>query len=174
MTQTEQDGNRAEAPQSQLDDMPPPVLIHPPLLGVLALVAVGLLEWFVPLPGFREALPAVPAAVFGALIGLSGLGLLLAAASVMLKGGTNIPTFQPALAVVEGGIYARTRNPMYLGVVLGMIGLGLLAKSLWLLLSVIPVWLVLHYAVVLREEAYMAARFGAAYTRYRDATPRWF
>ena len=61
---------------------------------------------------------------------------------------------------------------------LGSRGLGFWALALtfaidWALITAVALWAVLHYGVVLREEAYLSAKFGAPYTEYLTRTRRW-
>ena len=66
-----------------------------------------------------------------------------------------------------------TRNPIYLGIVLGLIGLAIASDSLLLLLTLVPFVLVIRYGVAAREEAYLQRKFGDAYRRYRSRVRRW-
>jgi protein-S-isoprenylcysteine O-methyltransferase Ste14 len=66
-----------------------------------------------------------------------------------------------------------TRNPIYLGMVLGLIGLAIAFNSLWLLMTLVPFALVIRYGVITREEAYLERKFGDGYRRYRARVRRW-
>ena len=66
-----------------------------------------------------------------------------------------------------------TRNPIYLGMVLGLIGLAIAFNSLWLLKTLVPFALVIRYGVITREEAYLERKFGDVYRRYRARVRRW-
>jgi len=78
----------------------------------------------------------------------------------------------PPERIVDSGIYARTRNPMYLGHLIFMLGLGITFCS-------IPAALLLAFHLfwfqrrVLEDEAHLQARFGAAYLAYRARVKRW-
>jgi protein-S-isoprenylcysteine O-methyltransferase Ste14 len=87
--------------------------------------------------------------------------------------GSNVPTRLPTTTIVDTGPYRFTRNPIYLGMVLGLIGLAIASNSLWLLLTLVPFVLVIRYGVVAREEAYLQRKFGDAYRRYRSRVRRW-
>ena len=80
---------------------------------------------------------------------------------------------QPTLAIVTHGVYRFTRNPIYLGMVLGQTGLAIGFDSLWILGTLIPYYLVLRYGVVAREEAYLARKFGGVYLDYKSRVRRW-
>ena len=87
----------------------------------------------------------------------------------MIRAGSNVPTSLPTTTIVETG----PRNPIYLGMVLGLIGLAIAFNSLWLLLTLVPFALALRYGVVAREEAYLERKFGDAYRRYSARVRRW-
>ncbi|MCS6853797.1 MAG: isoprenylcysteine carboxylmethyltransferase family protein [Elioraea sp.] len=153
------------------DDSPPPVAAHPPLLfpGMVCLALA--LDGLVPL---TEGAWSVWLR-FGLGSAVVVLAVLLAgwAAWEFHRVGTPIPTFRPARRFVASGPYAFTRNPMYLGLVLLLVGLGLLLASAWTLLLV-PVFVVLlDRLVIAREEPYLAARFGAPYSEYLSRVRRW-
>ena len=75
--------------------------------------------------------------------------------------------------VVETGPYRFTRNPMYLGMVIIQIGLCLTFSLDWLIFLTPILWAALHFGVVLREEAYLEAKFGAPYQHFKGRTRRW-
>ena len=52
-------------------------------------------------------------------------------------------------------------------------GIGLAARSLWVLILALPLVIVLRYGVVAREEAYLERRFGDAYRDYKARVRRW-
>ena len=52
-------------------------------------------------------------------------------------------------------------------------GLSLLVGTWWGVVFLVPVFLVLHYGVVLREEAYLERKFGQAYLTYKSTVRRW-
>ena len=65
-------------------------------------------------------------------------------------------------------------NPtLYLGMMLGLVGLAIAFDSLWPLVTLVPFALVIRYGVVAREEAYLERTFGEVYRRYRARVRRW-
>jgi protein-S-isoprenylcysteine O-methyltransferase Ste14 len=146
------------------------VIVRPPIAWALA-VLVGLaLDWLMPL-SFVPA--AVPARWMGALIFALALALVAWAIATMTRAGSNVPTSLPTTTIVDAGPYRFTRNPIYLGMVLGLIGLAIAFNSLWLLLTLAPFAVVIRYGVVAREEAYLERKFGDLYRRYRSRVRRW-
>jgi len=146
------------------------VIVRPPLAWGLALIAGLALNWLVPL----RFLPAgLPARWLGALVFVLALALFAWAIVTMTRAGSNVPTNRPTTTIVESGPYRFTRNPIYLGMLLGLIGLGLALDNLWLLVVLVPFALVIRYGVVAREEAYLERRFGDVYRGYRARIRRW-
>lgn len=150
----------------------PDILVFPPLVSVVApALAVGL-EWAVPLgrlPGIGTPVILVPGL---AVLGLAGW-LAVTGEHEFRAAKTNVDPRKPALVLVREGPFRFTRNPMYLGMVLLQIGLGLTFSLDWALVLAPLVWAILHFGVVLREEAYLSARFGAAYDAYVTQSRRW-
>ena len=89
------------------------------------------------------------------------------------RAGSNVPTNLPTTTIIESGPYRFTRNPIYLGMFLGLIGLAIAFDNLWLLMMLVPFALVIRYGVVAREEAYLARKFGDVYCGYRSRVRRW-
>ena len=146
------------------------VIIRPPIAWAVAVLAGLALNWLMPLP-FIPA--AVPAGGLGAMVFALALALVAWAIVTMTRAGSNVPTSRPTTTIVNTGPYRFTRNPIYLGMVLGLLGLTIALNSLWLLLTLVPFALVIRYGVVAREEAYLERKFGDDYRRYRARVRRW-
>ena len=146
------------------------VVIRPPIAWGIAVVAGLVLNWFLPLP----VVPAVaPASWLGGLVFAAALALFVWAIATITRAGSNVPTSLPVTAIVDTGPYRFTRNPIYVGMMLGLIGLAIALDSLWLLLTLVPFAAVIRYGVVAREEAYLERKFGDVYRRYRTRVRRW-
>ena len=142
----------------------------PPVLLILAMGLMLFLHraW----PG-----PHLPASAWRAAIGLSilatGLGVAQWHARLFHRRGTAIHTFATPQVLVTSGLFGISRNPMYLGFVLALAGLGLLlgATTPWAVVlafaAVVDRWYIRH------EEAVMASMFGQAYRDYRRRVRRW-
>jgi len=146
------------------------VMFRPPIAWAVAVLAGLALNWFMPLP-FVPA--AVPAGWLGAMAFALALALFAWAIATITQAGSNVPTNLPTTAIVDTGPYRFTRNPIYLGMVLGLIGLAIGLDSLWLLLTLVPFAVVIRYGVIAREEAYLERKFGDVYRRYRARVRRW-
>src|SRR5215831_16196750 len=146
------------------------VIFRPPIAWAVAVLAGLALNWLMPLP-FVPA--AVPTAWLGAMVFALALVLFVWAIATVTQAGSNVPTNLPTTTIVDAGPYRFTRNPIYLGMVLGLIGLAIALNSLWLLLTLVPFAVVIRYGVIAREEAYLERKFGDVYRRYRARVRRW-
>jgi protein-S-isoprenylcysteine O-methyltransferase Ste14 len=147
------------------------VLVRPPVAWVLAILAgIALDWWLIPLPFLPDEEPET---LLGAVVFFLALALAFWAVATMTRAGSNVPTSLPTTTIVETGPYRFTRNPIYLGMVLGLIGLAIAFDSLWLLMTLVPFALVIRYGVITREEAYLERKFGDVYRRYHTRVRRW-
>lgn len=148
------------------------VLVRPPVLFGVPLLAALVLEFLYPLgPGLAGG--SGRAILVGLAFVVLGAVLFTFAVRRFLQAGTNIPTWEPTLALVEAGPYRFTRNPIYIALVTIYFGLLVAFTSGWALLFLPVLVAVLHYGVVMREEAYLENKFGDAYRAYRERVPRW-
>jgi protein-S-isoprenylcysteine O-methyltransferase Ste14 len=141
----------------------PPVAVGGPLvLGLL-------LSWWV-----GDPLAASP--------GTARSGWLLVAAFAVWNGWAlgTIARHRTALlpgaettVVIDRGPFAWSRNPLYLGLLVGSAGVGLLAGSVWALVALPLEWALLRWGAVVPEEQYLTAKFGATYTDYTGRVRRW-
>jgi len=146
------------------------VIIRPPLAWALAVIVAFALDWLMPLP-FVPA--AAPAGWLGGAVFVVALALFAWAIATITRAGSNVPTNRPTIAIVDTGPYRFTRNPIYLGMMLALVGLAIAFDSLWPLVTLVPFALVIRYGVVAREEAYLERMFGEVYRRYRARVRRW-
>ena len=94
------------------------------------------------------------------LILACGVSLVASARILFKRTGQNPIPWKPTPELILQGPYRFTRNPMYVGVTLFVIGLGLAVNNLWISLFAAPALLVVHFIAVLPEERYLAAKFG--------------
>jgi protein-S-isoprenylcysteine O-methyltransferase Ste14 len=144
--------------------------VHPPIAWGLAFVAGLAADWLYPLP-------LVPASIPGPWVGAAvfAIGFVLAIWAIVTirEAGTRVETNKPTTAIVVQGPYRFTRNPIYIGMFLGQIGLAIGFDSLWILAMLVPFYLVIRYGVVGREEAYLERKFGDVYLGYASRVRRW-
>ena len=148
----------------------PGVVAPPPVLfGVVFLIGFLLqrmLPWPIPLSGRA-------AGWFGIrFLDVSGL-LALWAAGFMVHARTHINPLRPVTALVRGGPFRFSRNPLSISLVMLYVGLAFQIRSLWPLLLLAPLLLINHFGIILREERFLEAKFGDEYRNYRAAVRRW-
>ena len=106
-----------------------------------------------------------PIAVLGELVRVATIGL-----DYIIRGGKDRQVYAERL--VTRGFYEHTRNPMYFGNLLLLVGFALGANS-WLLLAIgVPLAVLLHVGIVAAEEEFLRTRFGAEYEDYSRRVPR--
>jgi protein-S-isoprenylcysteine O-methyltransferase Ste14 len=147
----------------------PQVIALPPALYAGAFIVGLILEFF-----WRTRVlgPALRVGFGGALF-VIGSVIMLYGVAAFRSAGTNVEVYRPATSLVVMGPYRLSRNPIYVGMTIAYVGAAILADSLWALTLVLPVVVIIHYGVVLREEPYLAAKFGAAYREYTRKVRRW-
>jgi len=141
----------------------PPVAVGGPLvLGLLVSWLVG------------DPLDASPVT--------AGMGWLLVAAFVVWNGWALVTIAKDRTALLPGGAttividrgpFAWSRNPLYIGLLVGSAGVGLVVGSVWALTALPLEWALLRWGAVVPEEQYLAAKFGATYTDYTRRVRRW-
>ncbi len=150
----------------------PNVIAFPPLILAVSLGMSWALGALIPLQLLPTALSGM-ALAFGIIDCVLAAFIALSAISAFKRAGTHVEPHKPALVLVEDGPYRFTRNPMYIGLILLHLGISFIFSLDWGLPMIVLFWAVLHFGVVLREEAYLTDKFGAPYTAFLDRTRRW-
>lgn len=147
----------------------PKVRLHPPTVFFTALVAGYVIRLFV---GGRLPISRALAEGVGGLV-LIALGVAISAISRFAERGQPLTPSTPSDALFTDGPYRFSRNPIYLAMVLFGAGFGVATANMWMILTTIIAGAVLHFFVIVREEAYLASRFGPEYEAYRPRVRRW-
>ena len=148
------------------------VIARPPLLFLAAILIGFVLDRLLRLPFPIPGIDLVDWIIGGSLI-LIGLALAAAGIRNFSWAGTPVQGTKPTRALVTTGIHGWTRNPIYLGMFLLYGGIGVAARSPWILMLTLPLAITIRYGVVAREEAYLERRFGDAYRDYKARARRW-
>ncbi|MBT3170013.1 MAG: isoprenylcysteine carboxylmethyltransferase family protein [Rhodospirillaceae bacterium] len=144
--------------------------IAPPPLIALALVALGValgVLWPV------ELIPAPWQYIAGGVIIAASLLLVASAFRLFRRARTPVPTYRTPTALVTDGVYTLTRNPIYLSMMLLMIGLAVTLDNIWLLALAAIFQQIIRWGVIAREERYLGAKFGQDYRAFKQRTRRW-
>lgn len=143
---------------------PPPFIYLGMLLFGLALDRV--LPWSIQFTSIARY-------VGGGVLIIAALAYLLAASGRFRKAGTDVKPWKTTSAIVAEGVYRLTRNPMYLGMALFYLGLGLAFSSLGVLLLLPILIVMIQTQVIAREERYLESKFGDEYLAYKAKVRRW-
>jgi protein-S-isoprenylcysteine O-methyltransferase Ste14 len=125
------------------------------------------------LPGPRIFENDLTAALIGFLVALAGqvvragtIGLVY-----IIRGGKNRQVY--AKDLVTEGVFAHSRNPMYVGNLLILSGMAITSNCWTTVLVAIPVTAFIYRAIVAAEENYLRGRFGPAFDEYCRSVPRF-
>ena len=136
------------------------------LPGVVAFaIPIALSGWASPFPS-KHLIGVVP-------LSLGAYLLLWCVREFYVAGRGTLAPWAPPKHLVVTGPYRYSRNPMYVGVALILLGWAALYWSGALLLYAGCVLAAFHLRVVLAEEPWAARTFGDAWASYRGRTPRW-
>jgi len=147
----------------------PGVMACPPLVFLGALGLGLLLHWLVPVQPLPPAFSRVPGVVLCLASGVAGIWGRV----IMGRAGTSMRPDRPATALVTGGPFRFSRNPLYLSLTALYLGITLLFDALWPLVTLLPMLAVVHWGIILREERYLEAKFGDEYRAYKARVRRW-
>jgi protein-S-isoprenylcysteine O-methyltransferase Ste14 len=109
----------------------------------------------------------------GILVALSGQALraVVIGLAYIQRGGKNKQIY--ASNLVREGIFAHSRNPLYVGNLLIVTGLVLIHNGVWMYAFVLPFFFLVYISIVAAEEQYLRGHFGAEYDEYCRSVPRF-
>ncbi len=120
------------------------------------------------------AQPVVPFGLIGVLPIAMGAASYLWCAWDFASVGRGTPApIDPPKVLVARGLYRVVRNPMYVSVLLILLGESVLFASTSLLAYALLAWLAFHLFVVVYEEPTLRQKFGTSYENYCRMVPRW-
>jgi len=151
------------------EEVPTKGRVLPPVYFLLALMAMVALHYLVPIAQLINSLFRYT----GIVLVVSAIALVLWAAVLFRRAGTTIKPFQKSSALITGGPYRITRNPIYVGMVGALIGTAVLLGSVAPFL-VIPAFAALIQSKFIRaEEAALERTFGSVFLDYKSKVRRW-
>ncbi len=109
----------------------------------------------------------------GIVLILTGTGFIVLARRAFAQFRQPTDPGQPTSQVITTGVFAISRNPLYLGAALLFFGVALMMNVLWTLATLLASMVVCHYVLIMPEEKYLAAKFGEAYEAYTAIVRRW-
>jgi len=112
--------------------------------------------------------------VLGLLITCTGQGIrgLTIGLAYIVRGGKEGKPYADGL--VTEGIFRHCRNPLYVGNILMLLGVGILANSVFYVAVMMPLFLFIYQAIVLAEEDFLRKKFGPGFDTYCQDINRWW
>jgi protein-S-isoprenylcysteine O-methyltransferase Ste14 len=102
-----------------------------------------------------------------------GVGLVASSRARFLRTGQKPAPWTPTPTLILDGPYRLTRNPMYVGVTLLQIGIGVTSNNGWIALLALVALMLVHFVAVRPEERYLSDKFGEPYRRYLREVRRY-
>ena len=141
----------------------------PPRIAMALLLLAAALQLLIP-----AAWTSVPASLAGGgLIAVLGFGIMLRAWWLFRKHQTAICPTAETTTLLTHDVYGLTRNPMYLGIVLMLLGTAIAAGGVLFYAAALTFYLIIDYVFCPYEEARLARKFGNTFRRYRKRVRRW-
>jgi protein-S-isoprenylcysteine O-methyltransferase Ste14 len=144
----------------------------PPILYVAAIAAGIVLSWVAPLPWLGEPLAGM-LLVAGIALLVAAIAMVVLSINTLHAAKTTVRVDRPAQHLVQNGPYSISRNPIYLGFTLFMIGVGLAAGMIWFIILAIVAAFLTQKLAIEREEPHLDQRFGKKYRDYCKRVRRW-
>lgn len=141
----------------------------PPTYILIAIVLMVALHLVVPavqvIPGLWKVLGIIPLTL--------GIAVNIIADNAFSRAGTTVKPFQESTALITTGVYRISRHPMYLGIVLIVLGIAVILGSLtpFVVPPVLAVLLDRNFITV--EERMLEQTFGPVWLDYKKSVRRW-
>jgi len=148
----------------------PGVKLPPPFLYLTSFLVGIVLQHALPIPA---PLPLPLGRFLGWLLAVVSLVVAALGVRSLRAAGTTIRTDKPASMLVTVGIFGRTRNPLYLSLLLLYAGISVFLNLWWPVVLLPLLVLTMNRFVIAKEEAYLVGEFGAAYREYTQRVRRW-
>lgn len=144
-------------------------IIYPPIWLVIGIIAIFSLNEFLPGPRYT----GTASQAVGGVVLVAGLALLILAGGLFKRAGTDMVPFKNVSALVTTGVYAWSRNPMYLGMALVLLGTAVTVGAATALV-VPPLFMVIIELRYIRpEEAMLRGLFPEDFPAYCRRVRRW-
>lgn len=152
-----------------MNNCPHMLQYRPPRIALALLLAAGALQLTLATTGL--SLAAAP--LTGATLGLAGFGIMLRAWWLFRQVETAICPTVETTTLITRDVYRLSRNPMYLGIVLMLLGVAIATGGILFYLAALAYFLIINKVFCRYEEEKLVREFGAAFTEYRRRVRRW-
>ena len=141
------------------------------VFGVPFLISIAInfvVPFSLPQENFRQVLIPV-----GIVLIIIGIGFVVLARREFAYFRQPTDPGHPTNKVVKTGVFAISRNPLYLGSVIVLFGVALMLNILWALVTLLLSIIICLYVLIIPEEQYLAEKFGEEYKEYTASVHRW-
>lgn len=149
-------------------DLPRPVAPPPFFFGGAFIIGLAL-HWLAPVPRWS----GTSTSLIGGILVLLGIAVAVWGFRTLKAAKTTIHVHEVSSALVDGGPYGLSRNPLYVALTLLHLGIAIALGLPWPLLLLLPTVPLVQILVVKREEARLEAWFGQDYLDYKGRVRRW-
>ena len=152
-----------------MQDLPTRPRVLPPVYLLFSLLLMFALHWLFPIVRIVHE----PARLLGILPILIGISTGIWTRLLFARAGTTIKPFQESTTLITQGPFRLTRNPVYVSMILVLIGTALLLGTLspWFVIPILA--LILDRRIIRVEEGMLESRFGDQYRNYQLHVRRW-
>lgn len=148
----------------------PDIGLHPPSIFISALIVGFVIRVFA---GGWLPIPHIAGEGIGGVMMVAALVISVSAISAFAENGETLRPATPSQALLTGGMYRFSRNPIYLAMALFGTGFGFATLNLWIIVTTSCALLIMNFFVIPQEEAYLDRKFGADYREFKEKVRRW-
>jgi len=149
----------------------PGVYIPPPLFYVFTFLLAIFIQKRIPIS--IALFHSLYAKILGVIFIVFALFFLVRSLRQFFLSKNTVILIRPASSLQTTGIYAITRNPMYVGLVILYLAIACFVGNWWNVILLPLLLLLIQEYVIKREEKYLTVEFGLEYENYKTKTPRW-
>ncbi|MDD5571294.1 MAG: isoprenylcysteine carboxylmethyltransferase family protein [Bacteroidales bacterium] len=143
-------------------------IIIPPVFVFISLFLIVFFYFMIP----EYNLIKFPLNLCGIIIAIIGFAIMGTTSSLFRKHNTTL-TYKKSSYLITEGVFAKTRNPMYIGMFLLLLGIGVCFMNLFSILTSFGFILTIHLFCIPVEEKMMHDAFGQDYLDYKNKVRRW-
>jgi protein-S-isoprenylcysteine O-methyltransferase Ste14 len=141
----------------------------PPAFLLVSILAMAALHILAPV----SRIVAFPWNLLGLVALACGILINVVADRAFRTAGTTVKPFEESTALITSGVYRVSRHPMYLGLVLILVGIAVLLESLTPFFVIPAFAVLLDRRFVVLEERMLEQRFGESWVEYKAGVRRW-
>jgi len=147
-----------------------PIIIRPPIFALLLIIISIILHFTYPL----KTIIFPPYNLFGITALIVGLWISLKGKNTFQKLGAPLIPGQKPILIVKEGLYNLTRNPMYLGFIISLLGIAIILGSISAFISPLFFYIIINFFFIPFEERLMENNFGQDFLDFKKQIRRWF